>query len=252
MSITSKAELSGMQRISAVVGTTLRRMREYARPGMSTKQLDDYGRDILMQSGAKSAPKVTYGFPGWTCISLNHEVAHGIPSERKVMKNGDLVNVDVSAELDGYYADNGGSFVLGEDVHGHRPLVDASTRILHNAIRRIKGGVKIADIGKFIETEARRSGFRVIRNLVGHGVGRSLHEDPREIPCYHDRLNRSRFKKNSVVTIETFISTNASYAIDNGDGWTLITRDGSFVAQHEHTILITDDEPIILTAANSI
>jgi methionyl aminopeptidase len=130
--------------------------------------------------------------------------------------------------------------------------VDASTRILYNAISRIKGGVKIADIGKFIETEARRAGFKVIRNLVGHGVGRSLHEDPREIPCYHDRFNRARFRKNSVVAIETFISTNAAYATDNGDGWTLTTRDGSFVAQHEHTILITDKEPVILTASNAI
>ena len=252
MSITSKAELSGMQRVSEVVGTTLRKMREHATPGMSTSELDNYGREILMQAGARSAPKVTYGFPGWTCISLNQEVAHGIPSEKKLLKEGDLVNIDVSAELDGYWADNGGSFVLGKDVHRHKPLVDASTRILHHAIMRISGGVKISDIGKFIETEARQAGFKVIRNLVGHGVGRSLHEDTREIPCYHDPFNTARFKKNAVVAIETFISTRARYAYDKGDGWTLTTRDGSFVAQHEHTILVTDHRPVILTSANAI
>lgn len=252
MSITSNAELEGMQQISEAVAVTLRRMREYAQPGMSTKELDIYGGAILKEYGAKSAPKLTYGFPGWSCISLNKEVAHGIPSDKKVLKDGDLVNIDVSAELNGFWSDNGGSFVLGNDIHNHKPLVDASRQILYKAISQIKGGVKIADIGKLIETEARKSGYKVIKNLVGHGVGRSLHEEPSEIPCFNDRFNRQRFKANSVVAIETFISTRANYAHDSGDGWTLVTRDGSFVAQHEHTIMITDGKPVIFTAQNQI
>jgi methionyl aminopeptidase len=252
MSITSKAELLGMQKVGEAVGTTLKKMRDYARPGMTTQELDNFGRSILDGFGAKSAPKLTYGFPGHTCISINHEVAHGIPSEKKIMKEGDLINIDVSAELNGYWGDNGGSFVLGRDIHHHKALVDGSRKILLHAIRRIRGGVRIADIGRYIETEARRSGFRVIRNLVGHGIGRSLHEDPKEIPCYHDRFNLKRFKTNSVIAIETFISTNATYAYEQGDGWTLMTRDGSFVAQHEHTVLVTKNEPIILTSSNEI
>jgi methionyl aminopeptidase len=252
MSITSQADLVGMQRISQAVGSTLKQMRDYARPGMTTKEVDDYGGQLLAALGAKSAPRLTYGFPGWTCISVNNEVAHGIPSVHKVLQVGDLVNIDVSAELGGYWADNGGSFVLGADVYQHQPLVDASRNILRTALSRIRGGVRIADIGGLIEAEARKAGYRVIKNLVGHGVGRSLHEEPTEIPCYYDRANLKRFRKNSVVAVETFISTRATLAHELGDGWTLATRDGSFVAQHEHTIVITDGQPLILTAANSI
>src|SRR5690606_29927428 len=159
MSITKESELIGMKKVSEVVGTTLKSMREYAKAGMSTKELDEYGGGIMRSFGAKSAPFETYGFPGYTCISVNNEVAHGIPSERKLLKEGDLINVDVSAELDGFWSDNGGSFVIGNDIHNHQPLVDASKAILGKAIRAIRGGVKIADIGFLIETEARKSGF---------------------------------------------------------------------------------------------
>ena len=252
MSITSHIEFLGIKRISQVVGMTLKEMREYARPGMTTKELDDFGGRVLAQYGAKSAPRLTYGFPGWTCISVNNEIAHGISSSQTKLKEGDLINIDVSAELDGFWADNGGSFVLGNDIHQHSDLVEASKEILHKAIHQIRGGVKVADIGRLIETEAKRAGYKVIRNLAGHGVGRSLHEEPTEILCCYDRHNKTRFKTNSVVAIETFISTRATYAHDKGDGWTLITRDGSYVAQHEHTIIVTNGEPVILTEANAI
>lgn len=205
----------------------------------------------LIHKDKAGFPAVTYGFPGFTCISVNEEAAHGIPSSR-ILKSGDLVNIDVSAELDGYFADNGCSFVLGEDLNGHQKLVDASVQILYAALRQIHGGTKIAELGLFIETEAKRRGFETIRNLVGHGIGRNLHEAPTEIPCFYDKSNFGRFRKNSVVAVETFISTKARYVYEGANGWTYSARDGSFVAQHEHTILITDHEPIILTAANGI
>ncbi|RNI27937.1 type I methionyl aminopeptidase [Rufibacter immobilis] len=252
MSITNHEDLAGIKAVSEAVGVTLKKMRDYAQPGMSTLELDEYGYEVLKQYGANPAPKLTYGFPGYACISVNHEIAHGIPSAKVILKEGDLVNVDVSAELNGYYADNGGSFILGQDVQQLGPLVEASKRILQKAIQQIKGGVKISEVGRLIETEAKKAGYKVIRNLVGHGVGRSLHEEPSEIPNYYDRFNTSRFKKNSVVAIETFISTKAALAQESGDGWTYVTKDGSFVAQHEHTILVTDGAPIILTEANQI
>jgi methionyl aminopeptidase len=252
MSITSQAELYGMQRISEVVGTTLREMIKYAQPGMSTKDLDEYGGSLLKAAGAKSAPLVTYGFPGYTCISVNRAAAHGIPSSKITLQEGDLINIDVSAELNGYFADNGSSFVLGRDIHSHAKLVNASKSILNKAIRNIKGGIRISDIGMLIETEAKRNGYTTIRNLVGHGIGRSLHEEPKEIPCFNDRSNTKRFRKNSVVAVETFISTKAQYVYEGDNGWTYFTRDGSYVAQHEHTILITDGEPIVLTISNGI
>jgi methionyl aminopeptidase len=252
MSITSKAELLGMQKISEVVATALREMVAYAAPGMSTKELDNFGGKLLKAAGAKSAPYVTYGFPGCTCISVNTAAAHGIPSSNIILKEGDLVNIDVSAELNGYFADNGRSFVLGNDLHAHQRLVSASTSILQKAIANIRGGVKISDIGLLIETEAKRKGYTTIKNLVGHGIGRSLHEEPKEIPCFHDRSNTRRFKKNSIVAIETFISTKAQYVYESANGWTYTTKDGSYVAQHEHTIMVTDSQPIILTSSNGI
>jgi len=252
MSIEFESDLIAIRKVSEAVANTLRLMREYAKPGMSTLELDEYGGKLLEQYGAKSAPNVTYGFPGFTCISLNQEVAHGIPSESKILKEGDLVNIDVSAEIDGFFSDNGGSFILGEDVNNLAPVVDASKEILFKAIQQIKGGVRISDIGKLIETEAKKRGLRVIKNLAGHGIGKSLHEEPHDILCYPDNSNKTRFRKNTVVAIETFISTKATYAYENADGWTMETKDGSFVAQHEHTIIVTDGAPIILTEANQI
>lgn len=252
MSITKEAELIGMKKISEVVGTTLRLMREYAKIGMSTKELDEYGGKILKSYGAKSAPYETYGFPGYTCISVNNEVAHGIPSDNKIIKEGDLINVDVSAELNGFWSDNGGSFVIGKDIKNHQPLVDASKMILQKAISNIRGGVRIAEIGYLIETEAKKSGFKVIKNLAGHGVGRSLHEKPENILNYRVKSNRERFKKNTTVAIETFISTNSTVAVELNDGWTLVGNKGGYVTQHEHTILVTDSYPIVLTGSNEI
>jgi methionyl aminopeptidase len=252
MSITKESELLGMKLASDAVATTLRQMRSYARVGMTTKQLDDFGGQMLSDLGAKSAPRLTYNFPGWTCISVNNEIAHGIPSNKKILREGDLVNIDVSAELDGFWSDNGGSFVLGTDTFNHQPLVDTSKQILRKAIRKITGGVRVSDVGFLIETEAKKAGYKVIRNLTGHGIGRSLHESPDDIANYRNRFNVTRFKKNSVIAIETFISTASTMANTNRDGWTLTGNKGGFVAQHEHTIVVTDGEPLILTAANEI
>jgi methionyl aminopeptidase len=241
-----------MQKVSEAVAFTLKEMRSYAQPGMTTKQLDDYGGQILNDLGAKSAPHLTYGFPGWTCISINNEFCHGIPSDKKVLTEGDLINIDVSAELGGFWSDNGGSFVLGSDLNNHQKLVDVSKQILHKAIQSIKGGVRISDIGFLIETEAKRRGYKVIRNLTGHGIGRELHEEPSEIANYCDRSNPTRFRENSVVAIETFISTTSTYAETLKDGWTMVGNKGGFMAQHEHTIVVTDGSPIVLTETNDI
>jgi len=252
MSITKEAELEGMKKVSEAVAHTLKEMRDYAEPGMTTKQLDNYGAKILSDFGARSAPYVTYGFPGFTCISVNNEFCHGVPSNKRILQEGDLINIDVSAELDGFWSDNGNSFVLGEDIHHHQKLVDASKEILHKAIYNIKGGVRISDIGLLIETEAKKRGFKVIRNLTGHGVGRGLHEEPSEIANFRDPYNHTRFKKNAVVAIETFISTTSTFAETLADGWTMAGDKGGFMAQHEHTIVVTENDPIILTAMNGV
>ncbi|MBS9525673.1 type I methionyl aminopeptidase [Litoribacter alkaliphilus] len=252
MSITREEELIGMKKASEAVALTLKEMRSYAKPGMTTKQLDNFGANILLDFGAKSAPFLTYGFPGWTCISVNNEFCHGIPSNKRILKEGDLVNIDVSAELDGFWSDNGGSFVLGKDINQHQKLIEASQEILQKAIYNIKGGVRISDIGHIMETEAKKRGFKVIKNLGGHGIGKSLHEQPDELLNYRSRFDQRRFKKNSVVAIETFISTTSTYATELNDGWTMVGNKGGFMAQHEHTIVVTDKKPIVLTEMNDI
>lgn len=252
MSITTQAELNGMQEVSKAVAHTLRAMIAYAQPGMSTFELDEYGAKILSGFGARSAPYLTYKFPGYTCISVDNEFCHGIPSPERILKEGDLINIDVSAELNGFWSDNGASFILGADLHHHQKLVDASKDILRKAISQIKGGVKIADIGYLMETEAKKKGYRVIKNLGGHGIGRSLHEHPEELLNYKNRFDNRRFRKDSVVAIETFIATDSTLAVELRDGWTMVGNRGGYMAQHEHTIVITDGAPIILTAENEI
>jgi len=252
MSINKASELTGMQQVSDAVALTLNAMQQYARPGMSTRELDEYGGQMLRSLGARSAPFLTYKFPGWTCISVNKEFCHGIPSEKKILREGDLLNIDVSAELNGFWSDNGASFVLGADKNGHQQLVNASREILHLAIGSIKGGVRISDVGHIIETEAKRRGYKVIRNLMGHGVGRSLHEAPSEIANFRDPFNRNRFQTNSVVAIETFIATQSSYAETLADGWTMVGNKGGYMAQHEHTIVVTEGAPIVLTVRNGV
>ena len=247
MSINNENEFTGMQRVSQAVACTLKAMKAYACAGMTTKELDDYGAKILSDFGAQSAPALTYGFPGSTCISVGKEFCHGIPSESRILKEGDLINIDISAELNGFWADNGCSFIIGEDLYQHQKLVNASKDILKKAISRIKGGVKISDIGLLIENEAKKRGYKVIKNLAGHGVGRSLHEEPDNLLNYRDKYDHRRFRKNTVVAIETFISTVSTYAEELNDGWTMAGNKGGYMAQHEHTILITDGKPVILT-----
>jgi len=250
MIVNSQEELEGLKKAANAVAVTLVKMKEFAKVGISTKELDDYGAEILASFGAISAPIKDYEFPGHNCISLNNEACHGVPSADKILKEGDLLNIDVSAELNGFYGDNGASFIIGEDLNNHMPLVTASNEILNIAISSIKKDVKICNIGWLIQSEARKRGFQVIHNLFGHGIGRKLHESPQRVPCFMDKTIKERFQKNSVIAIETFISTKARYLYEMEDGWTLRANDNSFIAQHEHTIVVTDKEPIILTAAN--
>jgi methionyl aminopeptidase len=253
MVIKTEEELQGIKSVSEAVALTLQKMRAYTRIGMSTKEIDEYGRQLLEALGAKSAPFETYSFPGYSCISVNKEFAHGVPSDKINLKNGDIINIDVSAELGGFWSDNGCSFVVGEDIQGVQHLVDTSREILLDAISQISGGVKISEIGKLIETKAKKAGYTVIRDLGGHGVGRSLHEEPDGIMNYYDRFDKfRRFRKDSVVAIETFIATKSTFIETAADGWAFTGNKGGFVAQHEHTILITSGKPIILTVANGI
>lgn len=213
---------------------------------MTTAELDKIGAEILAEFGASSAPMITYNFPGSTCISVNEEVAHGIPGPR-VINAGDLINIDVSAELNGYYGDAGVSFQLPPYNDDILRLCQSAEETMMSVINHLRAGMKVNEIGRMMELEARKRGYRVVRNLCSHGIGKSLHEKPFEIlPFYNPRVT-TVLKEGQVITVEPFLSTGADYVEQQSDGWTLSVVDNGRVAQFEHTIIVTKGEPIILT-----
>jgi len=252
MVLKTEEELEGMTNVCNVVANVLKEMVDITKVGMTTNDLDNIGGNLLNKYGAISAPIKDYKFPRHTCISVNEVFVHGVPNDT-ILKEGDLINIDVSAVLNGYYGDNGCSFIIGEDINGLQPLVDASKKILLGALNRIKRGVVANNIGNYIENQAKEFGFKTIRNLLGHGIGKSLHDNSIVVPNYNSSDNK-RFKKGMCVAIETFISTESIITKDAGlnDGWSLIGDKGGYVAQHEHTIIVTDSKPIILTKNNEI
>lgn len=249
MVISTDTQLQGLQRIGRIVADVLQRMQSHAQPGMTTAELDHFGDQLLSSAGATSAPRLCYNFPGATCISINYEAAHGVPGER-VMQVADMVNIDVSAELDGYYGDTGGSFVLQSDASPQtalkQRLCSAAQRARDAGIAAVKAGCRLNEIGRAIERSARVTGFRIVRNVCSHGVGAQLHEDP-VIRNYYEPFENTMLEEGQVITIEPFLSTNVSRVHEASDGWTLIGRPSSLFAQYEHSIVVTRGDPIILT-----
>lgn len=246
MTVESEKDLQGLKRIGRIVGLALKEMARQVRPGMTTAELDSIGREFLHGYGARSAPQLAYHFPGTSCISLNDEAAHGIPGLR-VIRPGDLVNIDLSAELDGYYADSAVTVVVPPVSELKGKLVRAAQAALEAGIAAAREGAPLNAIGRAAEAEARRGGFTIIRNLPGHGVGRALHEAP-TVPGFYAPWLRQRLAHGMVFTIEPFLSTGAREVVESSDGWTLKTPDGSFSAQFEHTIVINRGHPVVVTA----
>ena len=248
MTIESDKDLQALSVIGKIVARTLQEMMKRTEPGMTTLELDMIGKQLLEQYGAKSAPKVTYNFPGYTCISVNEEVAHGIPGQR-IISAGDVVNIDVSAERNGYFADTGGTFVVPPSTVLKDRLCQATRLSLSEAMNSARAGMPLNGIGKAIQRVAKNKGFRIIKNLCSHGVGRSLHEEPKEIPGYYVPTDRRKLHEGMVITIEPFLSTKARQVAEMDDGWTLVGGRGNLSAQYEHTMVITKGKPIILTQA---
>jgi methionyl aminopeptidase len=246
MSIDGKQDIEGLKRIGAVVAAARDAMGAHVAPGVTTAELDAIGKEILDRHGARSAPQLAYGFPGVTCISVNDQIAHGIPSSSRVLRAGDLVNIDVSAELDGYWADTGASFPVGAVSAQASALLRATRLALEDGMQQARAGEPLRNIGRAVERRAKRCGFRVVRNLCGHGVGRHIHEDP-PVPNTFNPKDRHVLQEGLVITIEPFLTTGATVAVEGDDGWTLRTPDGSRGAQFEHTMIITRGRPIVVT-----
>lgn len=246
MTIESAADIAGLKAAGQAVSTVLNRMLDAIRPGMTTRELDEMGARWLAELGAKSAPATSYNFPGATCISINEQAAHGIPGERVIAK-GDVVNVDVSAELGGYYADTGGTRIVPPTTPTKTQLVFAARYALEQALLEVRDGARLNRIGHAIERVARAHRFKIIENLCSHGVGRSLHEDPEYITGYYDPRDTRVLRDGMVITIEPFLSTKSTQVEEQADGWTLSGVKGNLSAQFEHTLIVTKGAPIVVT-----
>ncbi|MET3463932.1 type I methionyl aminopeptidase [Variovorax atrisoli] len=246
MTIETQDDVVALQRIGRIVSLTLQRMLDAAEPGMTTRELDLIGQRLLEEHGARSAPKLTYDFPGTTCISINEEAAHGIPGDR-VIRAGDVLNVDVSAELGGYFADTGGTTVVPPTNPQKTRLCHATRTALAEAMKTARAGQPINRIGAAIERTAKAYGFKVIENLASHGVGRALHEEPEHIPGYFDPSDTRTLHEGMVITVEPFLSTKSRIVTEASDGWTLAGVKGNLSAQYEHTMIITKGAPIVVT-----
>jgi methionyl aminopeptidase len=247
MSISGPEEMEGMQAAGAVVRQVLDAMQASVRPGITTEELDVIGADVMTQAGARSAPALVYKFPGANCISVNEEAVHGIPGSR-TLQSGDLVKLDVTVEKDGFMADAAISVPVGEVSEETRRLAECAERAFRKAMLVARAGFRVSEIGGVIEKEVRRSGFSVIRDLTGHGIGRTIHEDPL-VPNYPDPRANRILTEGLVITVEPIIAAGSGRTFVARDGWTVVTSDRKPSAHYEHTLVITKGQPILLTAA---
>src|SRR5215210_3484865 len=247
MTISSKEDLAGMTRVGRLVGEALREMKAAVRPGMTTAELDGVGAAWLRRQGARSAPQLTYGFPGFNLISVNEEIVHGVPGPRRLAP-GDVVKIDVTAELGGYIADAAVTVVLPPISPTARKLRKCVRAAFEKGLGAARRGSPVSDIGKAVEREVRRHGFSVIRSLCGHGVGRTIHEAP-SVPNFYDPQARDVLTEGLVIALEPMVSAEPARTVEERDGWTIRTHNRSLAAHHEHTIVITRGEPLVLTAA---
>ncbi|UOA30591.1 Methionine aminopeptidase [Sulfitobacter sp. DSM 110093] len=246
MTITHEDELNGLKEIGRIVANTMQLMAKAMKPGMKTQELDDIGRAHLELEGAVSAPNQVYDFPGTTCISVNEEIAHGIPGER-VIRTGDLVNIDVSASKNGFFADTGATFRVGAVKPSLDRLCRDGKRAMKIGIDQVGSHKPIAGIGKAIGKFASHRGYTLIQNLASHGVGRSLHEYPTEIATWPTRGDKRRISSGLVLTVEPFLSLGGLWARERDDEWTLYSEPAAPVVQFEHTVVATERGPIVVT-----
>lgn len=247
MSITSETDWAGLRAAGHVVRLALEAMERNTRPGVTTGDLDRIAAAVFEAHGARSAPALTYGFPGTVLISVNDEIVHGIPGARRLVR-GDVVKLDVTVEKDGYCSDAARTIVLDGAAELARRLAACAEESFLAGLTVARAGVPVNAIGRAVESAVQRRGFAVVRGLEGHGIGRTIHEKP-SVPNYWDPAQRDMLTEGLVITIEPIITSGRGEAYEDRDGWTIRTRDGSIAAHHEHTLVITREAPILLTAA---
>lgn len=247
MSINGPEELEGMRAAGAVVRLVLEAMKAEVRPGVTTAELDEVGAGVMRRQGAQSAPALVYKFPGANCISLNDEAVHGVPSGR-ALQEGDLLKLDVTVEKGGFMADAAITVPVGEVTVERKLLMACAERAFTKAMLVARAGFRVSEIGRVVEREVRRNGFSVIRDLAGHGIGRTIHEEPR-VPNYPDPQANQVLTEGLVITVEPIIAAGSGRTVTAKDGWTILTADHQPSAHYEHTLVITKGAPMLLTAA---
>jgi methionyl aminopeptidase len=247
MSIESAADLDGLRDVGRITRQTLDVLERHVRAGVTTADLDRVAANVFAGEGARSAPALVYDIPANVLISVNDEVVHGLPGPRR-LERGDLVKLDVTVEKNGYIADAARSVIVGAGTDTARRLVACARAAFRAGLAVARAGTRVNESGRAVDREVRRHGFRVVQGLTGHGVGRTIHEAP-TVPNHYDPWQRDVLSEGLVLTIEPMISAGSSVPIEDGNGWTIRTRDGSLAAHYEHTLVITRGEPMILTAA---
>jgi methionyl aminopeptidase len=246
MSIGGEHDWRGLRAAGAVVRLALDAMEQAARPGVTTGELDRIASEIFEQHGARSAPALVYGFPGTVLVSVNDEVVHGIPGARRLGR-GDVVKLDVTVEKDGYMADAARTVVMPGALPSALQLRDCARSAFRKGLEVARAGTLVRDVSRAIEREVRRCGFSVIAELSGHGIGHTIHEAP-TVPNFYDSRQRDVLTDGMVVCIEPIISSGSGRVVTGHDGWTIRTRDGSLGAHYENTVVVTESEPVVLTA----
>jgi methionyl aminopeptidase len=246
MSITRPEQLEKLRACGRVVAKALRAMAAAVQPGVTTAELAAIGSKVLSENGARSSPPMVYRFPGDVCISVNDEVVHGIPGGR-VLQPGDLVKLDLTAEKGGYHTDSALTVQVPPISAAANNLSRCAERAFRQSLWVARAGNSVREIGRAVEREVRRRGYHVIRELGGHGIGRTIHEEP-SVPNYPDPFTRAQLTEGLVLTIEPIIAAGTSRITLDADKWTLRTTDGSLAAHYEQTLVITRGEPILLTS----
>ncbi len=245
MTLKSPRELAKMRAAGRVVAHALEAMRVFVRAGVTTAQIDAVGEAAIRKEGAVPSFKGLYGFPATVCVAVNDEVVHGIPGKR-VLKDGDIISLDTGAILDGWHGDATITVPVGEISEETQRLLAATYGALEAGIAQCRPGKRIGDIGHAIQTYAESRGYGVVRQYVGHAIGRQLHEDP-QVPNYGDPGTGTLLRKGMVLTIEPMLTIGTYETHTLADKWTVVTNDGKWAAQYEHTVAITDGDPEILT-----
>jgi methionyl aminopeptidase len=242
----SPAELEKMYRAGQIVWGALEKMRTMVKPGISTKDLDDFAEAYTNETGARPAFKGYRGYPGSVCTSINQEVVHGIPSEKRRLHEGDILSMDFGVDLGGYFADAALTVPVGKIAPHREKLLRVTRESLERAIDKVRPGNRLGDVSAAVQSWVEQNGFSVVREFVGHGIGTRMHEDP-QLPNYGTPGQGARLQEGMVLAIEPMVNTGGPAVRVLDDDWTAVTADGSDSAHFEHTVAVTKNGPWILT-----